>query len=90
MLLERGQKLEQKADSGQRVKLNCSVLQLQVNPSTREGGKGRRYRTREKRGLAERLLGEGADVARGVERGRQALHQPPLVAVRLHLNRRRR
>lgn len=37
--------------------------------------------TRKEGGLAERLLGIGADVARGVERGRQAVHQPPLVAV---------
>jgi len=38
MLLERGQKLEQKADSGQRVKLNCSILQLQVNRRRERGG----------------------------------------------------
>jgi hypothetical protein len=45
------------------------------------GGGGER-RTWLEGGLAERLLGEGADVAGGVERGREALHQPPLVPVR--------
>jgi hypothetical protein len=43
-------------------------------------------------GLAERLLGEGTDVARGIQCSRQAIHQPPLVAVhgttrRRHWNR---
>lgn len=39
-----------------------------------------RWPTKEERGLEEQLLGEGADVARGVECGRQALDQPPLMA----------
>lgn len=43
---------------------------------------GRRRRTWLEGGLAERLLGEGADLAGGVEGGRQAIHEPPLVAVR--------
>ena len=38
MSLESGPKFEQKAASGQRVKLNCSTLQLQVNRRRERGG----------------------------------------------------
>jgi hypothetical protein len=47
-------------------------------------------RTWMERGLAERLLGEGTDVARGIQCSRQAIHQPPLVAVHGTTRRRHR
>lgn len=72
--------------------LRAPIIQSGTNRHREREAVGGGRRTGKEGGLAERLLGVGADIARGVERGRQALHQPPLVAVRRapgrHRNRR--